>query len=94
MATPKLSEDQIEQRLSFHPEWTRSGHIILRRFSFPSFASAIMFVNTVAYLAEKQNHHPDITVQWKNVTISISTHDSGGLTDKDFQLAQQIDRLM
>lgn len=77
------------------PRWTLSadGKSISRSFSFPDFALALAFVNTIGALAEEENHHPDIALSWGNATIALSTHSAGGVTDKDFILAQKIDAL-
>jgi 4a-hydroxytetrahydrobiopterin dehydratase len=87
----KLSDELIEAQLNMLNGWRRADVIITKRYSLPSFTAALVFVSAVGHLAEGLDHHPDILIQWKNVTISISTHSAGGLTDKDFQLARQID---
>ncbi|PJF41412.1 MAG: 4a-hydroxytetrahydrobiopterin dehydratase [Phototrophicales bacterium] len=89
----KLSEEQIQMKLSELQGWTREGDAIQKTYKLPSFPAAIMFVGTVGHLAEAADHHPDILVQWRNVTLTLSTHSAGGLTEKDFQLAAQIDSL-
>lgn len=89
----KLSDELVEAQLNLLKGWHREGIIILKRYTFSNFASALVFVNAVGHLAEATDHHPDILVQYKNVTLSISTHAAGGLTDKDFQLARYIDNL-
>jgi 4a-hydroxytetrahydrobiopterin dehydratase len=96
-----LSDAEIEQRLATVGEWRRgeasspSGDdAIVRDLKFADFAAAIAFVNDVAQAAEAANHHPDILVHgWNKVRLTLSTHSQGGLTDADFQLAGQIDRL-
>jgi 4a-hydroxytetrahydrobiopterin dehydratase len=87
----KLSDEMVEAQLNLLNGWRHEGMIIIKRYSLPSFTAALVFVSAVGHLAEGLDHHPDILIQWKNVTISISTHSAGGLTDKDFQLARQID---
>lgn len=89
----KLSADQIEARLTALPLWSLSGDVIQRTFQFKDFVEAMTFVNTVAALAEQRQHHPDILVRWNKVTLSLSTHDAGGLSQKDFDLAAETDRL-
>jgi 4a-hydroxytetrahydrobiopterin dehydratase len=79
--------------LSALPEWKRNGQIISRTYVFADFVAAMKFVNTVADLAEQAQHHPDIDVRWNKVTLALSTHDAGGLTQKDFALAKQCDAL-
>lgn len=91
--TAKLSETQIEALLKEVPQWQRSGDSIVRTFALPSFTAALVFVGAVGHLAEAADHHPDILVQWKKVTLTLSTHSAGGLTEKDFALAKQLDAL-
>ena len=90
-----LSDAEIEQRLAAAGDWHRiAQHSIARDLSFPDFAAAIAFVDGVAEIAEAANHHPDILVHgYKRVRLVLSTHSQGGLTDADFKLAEQIDRL-
>jgi 4a-hydroxytetrahydrobiopterin dehydratase len=88
-----LEEEQIQQRLA-RSEWVRDGGAIVREYKLTDFAAAIAFVNRVAALAQDANHHPDILVHgWNRVRLELSTHSEGGLTDADFALALQIDRL-
>ena len=75
------------------PQWTRTGEIISRTFEFSDFVAAIKFVNAVAELAEQAQHHPDMDVRWNKVTLALTTHDAGGLTEKDFALARACDAL-
>jgi len=75
------------------PQWQRNGEIISRTFEFADFPVAMNFVNAVAELAEQAQHHPDIDVRWNKVTLALTTHDAGGLTEKDFALARQCDTL-
>lgn len=89
----KLNATQVRKALAAVPRWARRGSLIARTFEFTDFMAAIQFVNRVARLAEKANHHPDIDIRWNRVTLQLTTHDAGGLTEKDFQLAQQCDRL-
>ena len=84
---------QIETALATVPDWTAKGAAITRTFQFHSFAVAIIFVNHVARLAEAAQHHPDIDIRWNRVTLTLSTHDAGGLTEKDFALARQCDQM-
>ena len=90
MKTP-LSDPEIEQRLAELPGWQRSGPAIHRTYRFGDFRAAMTFANRVAGIAEAQNHHPDILVRYREVTLTLSTHDAGGLTERDFRLARQID---
>jgi 4a-hydroxytetrahydrobiopterin dehydratase len=89
----RLSAAQIRTALRSVPEWKRRGRIIRRTYQFKDFPAAIRFVNGVARLAENAWHHPDIDVRWNKVTLTLTTHDAGGLTDKDFKLAERFDRV-
>ena len=89
----KLDEAKIASALSTLPQWQRAGEIISRTFVFKDFPAAMAFVNTVAEIAESVQHHPDIDVRWNKVTLALTTHDAGGLTEKDFALARQCDAL-
>lgn len=88
----KLSATRIKTALASVPDWKRRGSTITRTFQFKDFPAAIKFVNQVARLAEKAWHHPDIDIRWNKVTLTLTTHDAGGLTEKDFQLARQFDQ--
>jgi 4a-hydroxytetrahydrobiopterin dehydratase len=89
----KYSAAQTKAALRFLPKWTRKGTAIARVFQFRDFATAMEFVNAVARLAELAGHHPDIDIRWNKVTLSLTTHDEGGLTEKDFDLAMKADQL-
>lgn len=84
----RLSSAEIEQRLKTAPEWTAVGDAISRTFQFKDFAEAMRFVNSAAKHAEQVQHHPDILVRWNRVTLTLSTHDAGGVTEKDFEFAR------
>jgi 4a-hydroxytetrahydrobiopterin dehydratase len=87
----RLNEEEIEQRLA-DSDWSREGEAIVRDYKLADFAAAIAFVNRVAEVAERANHHPDILVHgWNKVRLQVSTHSEGGLTGADFALAAQID---
>lgn len=88
----KLSDAQITAQLHGLPGWQRVGHAITRQYTFPSFLKAIEFINAIAPLAEAANHHPDIANTYNRITITLSTHDEGGITDKDTALATQIEK--
>ncbi len=92
-ANPKLPEAEIEARLAARPEWNETGEAIQRTFSFANFVEAMKFVNRVADAAEVAQHHPDILVRYNKVTMTLSTHDAGGITQKDFDLASTIDSM-
>lgn len=87
----KLTADEIHQGLQTTPAWTLDGEAIRRTYQFADFPAAIRFVNRVAELAETAGHHPDIDIRWNRVTLSLSTHDEGGLTSRDFDLARRCD---
>jgi 4a-hydroxytetrahydrobiopterin dehydratase len=88
----RLSDAEISQRLESIPGWERDGHTIRRAYTFADFKAAMAFANRVASLAEAQDHHPDMLVQYGSVTLTLSSHDAGGITARDFRLAQTIDR--
>jgi 4a-hydroxytetrahydrobiopterin dehydratase len=90
---PKLSPLQIKSALALVKLWKKKGATIVRTYQFKDFPAAIKFVNAVARLAEKAWHHPDIDIRWNKVTLTLTTHDTGGLTKKDFALAKKFDRL-
>lgn len=89
-----LSHDEILKSLSMLPHWQLAAKEIVRTFDFQNFRLALNFVNDVGELAERADHHPDIKLHgWNKVTINLTTHSSGGLTQKDFELAQRIDEI-
>ena len=88
-----LAQSQKESAAAVLPQWRRDGEVISRTYEFADFPEAIKFVNAVAALAEQVQHHPDVDIRWNKVTLALTTHDAGGLTQKDFALAQQCDRL-
>jgi 4a-hydroxytetrahydrobiopterin dehydratase len=87
----RLGESDIEERLRQLPGWERRGDEIRRTYSFPDFKGSMAFVNRVAALAEAADHHPDILVTYSKVTLTLTSHDAGGLTERDFRLAASID---
>ena len=89
----KLSSAQIKAALPSVPKWRRKASVISRTFEFADFVVAMKFVNAVARSAEKACHHPDIDVRWNTVTLALTTHDAGGLSEKDFVLAAKCDKL-
>ncbi|NJM08527.1 4a-hydroxytetrahydrobiopterin dehydratase [Candidatus Gracilibacteria bacterium] len=89
-----LSENEIAARLADLSGWKLEGKEIRCTFKLPSFPAAIAFVTNVAFLAEAASHHPDIDIRYNNVTLALTTHDAGGLTAKDFDLATQIDEIL
>jgi 4a-hydroxytetrahydrobiopterin dehydratase len=90
---PLLTQEEIDDRLSRLAGWTQEGRHIAREFAFPSFTAAMAFVNRVAEAAEEIDHHPDITISYTRVKLSVTTQSEGGLTRRDFRLAGRIDGL-
>jgi 4a-hydroxytetrahydrobiopterin dehydratase len=90
---PLLDDDAIATGLAALPEWQRDGDTIRRELSLPTFRDAITFVDAVADLAEAADHHPDIEIRWRRVTLTLTTKASHGLTERDMGLAAQIDAL-
>ncbi len=88
-----LSKVEVQEKLKGMEGWSHAGKALHKKFTFKSFMPAIGFVNRIAEVAEKAGHHPDITVNYNLVSISLSTHSEGGVTEKDFQLAKEIDGL-
>lgn len=94
MARPrKLEDHEVRARLASVPEWTLEAGTIRRTFDCGTFPRAVAFVAEVAFAAEAMNHHPDLDVRWKRVTAALVTHDAGGLTELDFELARRIDAI-
>jgi 4a-hydroxytetrahydrobiopterin dehydratase len=93
MARSLLNEDQILNQLKQLGGWSLDGKEIRRLIEFADFVHAMAFVNSVALLAEKFHHHPDIDIRWNKVLLALSTHSAGGLTELDFNLAKAIDEL-
>jgi len=87
----KLPQEDIEARLEAFPDWSQNGDALQRTFSFEDFLSAMAFVGRIADLAEEHQHHPDIMIRYNKVTLTLTTHDAGGLTEKDFAFAQDTD---
>ena len=90
---PKLTPSEIDARMKNAPGWTKEGDAIRKQFTFATFPDAIAFVDRLAVEAEKADHHPDILINYRRVTLTWSTHSEGGLTDKDFAGAATADRL-
>jgi 4a-hydroxytetrahydrobiopterin dehydratase len=86
-----MDDQEISQALESLPHWRRDGDSITREVEAPSFLEGIDLVAAVAHVAEAADHHPDIDIRWRTVTFTLSTHSEGGLTEKDFALAGQID---
>ncbi|HLF13469.1 MAG TPA: 4a-hydroxytetrahydrobiopterin dehydratase [Bacteroidota bacterium] len=85
-----LTTEEIARAMGKLPGWTLDGKEIRTTFEFRDFTEAMGFVVSVALLAERANHHPDIDIRWNTVALALSTHSAGGLTEKDFALASRI----
>jgi 4a-hydroxytetrahydrobiopterin dehydratase len=90
---PLLSDEEIGRRLEATSGWEREGDAIRREFKQGDFKGAVDFVNRIMPVAEAMNHHPDLAISWNTVTVTITTHSEGGLTENDFELAARIDVL-
>lgn len=89
---PALSEEQASARLKALPEWKITAGELVRTYKFEDFRASLRFVNQVADLAEAAGHHPDIDIRYNKVRVALVTHDAGGLTNKDFDLAALTDK--
>ena len=90
----RLSDESISAGLPDLPGWALVGSAIEKTFELPAFPDAIAFVVSVGFLAEQADHHPDIDIRWRTVRVLLTTHDAGGLTDKDLALAHQIEGVL
>lgn len=88
-----LTPNELQTFLAQHPEWKLEGDMIRRTYEAPTFLKGIDFVQRVAQAAEAADHHPDIDIRWRKVTLALVTHDAGGLTSRDTKLAAEADRL-
>jgi len=88
-----LDDSEIQSRLEELEGWERAGDSIRKQFKLKDFVGSVEFVNTLVEPAEGMGHHPDLEISWNRVTVSLSTHSQGGLTEADFELARRIDAL-
>lgn len=88
-----LNDAEVQERLTDLPGWKRAGEAIEKSFKCGDFVGAVAFVDKLVEPAEGMNHHPDLSISWDTVTVTISTHSEGGLTANDFELAAKIDAL-
>ena len=88
-----LSDADVQAALAFLPGWGRVINEVEKTFECASFADAIAFVVRIGFLAEAANHHPDIDIRWRNVRVALTTHDAGGITAKDIDLAGAIEEV-
>jgi len=91
--TVKLERHQVAEGMQTLPHWTLRGDQIERLLTFENFVDAMIFVNKVAEVAEEEGHHPEIRIVYNRVTLALTTHDAGGLTQKDLHMASRIDSL-
>ena len=89
----RLGAEEIEERLSRLDGWSRQGETLVRERKGENFLGSLEFVNRLAPVAEDMNHHPDLAISWDTVTVTITTHSEGGLTEADFELAGRLDAL-
>jgi 4a-hydroxytetrahydrobiopterin dehydratase len=90
---PLLSDEEVERKLGDLTGWEREDSAIRKEFKGEDFKSSVDFVNRLTPVAEEMNHHPDLEISWNTVTVKITTHSEGGLTENDFELAARIDGL-
>jgi 4a-hydroxytetrahydrobiopterin dehydratase len=89
-----LSDSAVRNQLLARPAWNIEGDTLIRQFVFPDFVRALEFVNKVGVEAEAMGHHPDIEIKYNKVRLALTSHDAGGLTNLDFELAAAIDNLV
>ena len=87
-----LSNEEVDRRLRDLTGWKREGSAIVRQFTFAGFPEAVAFVSRLVPGAEAADHHPDLTINYRRVTVSYSTHSEGGVTEKDFAGAKNAER--
>ncbi|HEY1597080.1 MAG TPA: 4a-hydroxytetrahydrobiopterin dehydratase [Thermoleophilaceae bacterium] len=88
-----LSNEDVQAKLSGLDGWEQSGDAIEKQFEFEDFSGSVGFVDRLTPVANEMNHHPDLAISWNKVTVTLSTHSEGGLTDADFELAGKLDGL-
>jgi 4a-hydroxytetrahydrobiopterin dehydratase len=91
---PALSSTEITQALVQLPDWQLNDGLLNRIFNFTDFREAMSFVNSVAAVAERAGHHPDIDIRYNKVKLALTSHDAGGITEKDFALAAEIGKIL
>ena len=87
----RMSDDEVKGQLAQLGGWEREGDALTREFEFANFVGSVDFVNRLTPVAEEMNHHPDLSISWNKVKVSLSTHSEGGITENDFKLAAKID---
>jgi 4a-hydroxytetrahydrobiopterin dehydratase len=93
MERKKLLPEEILRNLAEMDDWRVESDVLHKKFKFQNFAAALDFVNRVGAIAERHDHHPDIHFGWGYAEINLTTHDRGGITDFDFAVAREIDRI-
>lgn len=93
MPLPRLSDIEVQRELNALEGWSRKGEAIVKTFEFAAFPRGIAWLTRVADAAEAANHHPDLDIRYTRITATLSTHDSGGITSRDFDLARAMDAL-
>jgi 4a-hydroxytetrahydrobiopterin dehydratase len=88
-----LSDSEIESRLGGLEGWQRQGEAIVKIFEHDDFVGSVRFLDRLVEPAEEMGHHPDVSISWNKVTVSVTSHSAGGLTENDFELAGRIDAL-
>lgn len=88
----RLSDLEIQRALGTLPGWARRNDALTKTYTFPRFAEGIAFVNSIATAADRMDHHPDIDIRYTKVTVTLSTHSAGGITELDLALAEEIER--
>lgn len=86
-----LTDSDVKGALAELPGWKQQGKALAKKFDMQAFKAAVAFANTVAELSERADHHPDILIQYRTVTLTLSSHDAGGITGRDMRLARQIE---
>lgn len=94
MERKRLSSEEIETNLSDLNDWTIGNDKLSKKFEFTNFAESLSFVNRVGEIAERLDHHPDVLFGWGYAEFFITTHDAGGITARDFELAKEIDEIL
>jgi 4a-hydroxytetrahydrobiopterin dehydratase len=89
----KLTDEEIQAHLKKLPHWEIDNGMLQRRFTLPSFPSTMFFACAVAHVAEVGQHHPDLNISYTNIAVRFVTHTAGGITVKDFEMAQKVDEL-
>ena len=90
----KLEGKEIEEGLSALPQWKIEGGKLTRTFEFPTYKDGVVFASAVGFVADKLNHHPDIAIGYGKVQVAVNTHDVGGISPYDFELARRVNGLL